>query len=299
MDMPTAGVSGVPSETPEPTPEPPFRLAWATDTQIMIAHYREMLPGFTAMCQWIADHAEEQNIVAFIHTGDMVDSPANKGQWNTFSTGMETIAAKMPLFVTLGNHDFYDSKLKPVWKDQFFFQSIPKNQRYRDGRASYAELSVGSTDLLLIQLAFREASNLTAIRWLKSVCDAHADMPVIFVVHGYLSNKGVRMTRAALMEKELVSKCPNIRLILCGHSRGIARQTFAYDDDRDGIKERTVHVLMHDLQQDRKRYGYFNILTYDLAANSLSVDSYSPFLDDYIYNDKKPDAERFTIENIF
>ncbi len=297
--VPTPTVEPEPSPTPEPTPDPPFTLAWASDTQAMIAYYQEMLPGFTAMCQWIADHAQERNIVAFLHTGDMVDNPTNKYQWNRFTEGMRVIADKMPLFVTLGNHDFYDGTQSHVWTRQFYFQDIPAKQRYREGQASYMELSVGSMDLLLIQMAFREQNNRTAIQWLRDVCKAYADRPVIFVVHGYLSNEGKLMTAAQLMEKELVAASPNIRLILCGHSRGIARQIFTYDDDGDGVEERSVCVLMHDLQEDRNKYGYFNLLTYDPAANTLSVDSYSPFMDDYIYDDEHPNDERFTIENVF
>lgn len=265
----------------------------------MVAYYRDMLPGFTAMCEWIADHAEEQRIVAFLHTGDMVDLPTKRGQWDLFSQGMKIIAPKMPLFMTLGNHDFYDSTLRYVWAEQFFFRDIPEERRYGVGQASYMELSVGATDLLFIQLAFWEQNNLNAIRWLKGVCEAHGDWPVVFVVHGYLTNDGQLMNIAQVMERELVAQCPNIRLILCGHSRGIARRTFRYDDDGDGETERAVHVLMFDMQQDRERYGYFNLLTYDPAANTLSLEAYSPFMDDYIYDDENPDRERFTIQDIF
>ena len=306
-DTPAPTHTPAPSDTPEPiatdTPQPSpaytYTLAWFTDTQIMMSHYRKMLPAYNAMCRWVADHAEDHNIVAFLHTGDMVDTATSRGQWDNFSRGMEVIAEKMPLFVTLGNHDFYDSTVRYVWKEQFFFKNIPEERRFRDGQASYMELSVGSTDLLFIQLAFREKNNLTAIQWLRNVCNAHADRTVIFVVHAYLTNDGRLMEAAKIMERELVSQCPNIRLIVCGHSRGIARQDFPYDDDGDGVTDRTVHVLMHDLQLDRERYGYLNLLTFDPEANTLSVDSYAPFYDDYIYDDENPDAERFTIENVF
>ena len=107
------------------------------------------------------------------------------------------------------------------------------------------------------------------------------------------------VTMAQYMEEVLVSQCPNIKLILCGHARGIARQTFVYDDDGDEVPDRTVNVLMYDVQEDRKKYGYLCLLTYDPATNSLFVDSYSPFLDDYIYNDDDVDTERFTIKNVF
>ncbi len=258
-----------------------------------------MLPGYTTMCRWIADHARERNIVAFIHTGDMVDNPAKRKQWENFSRGMEVIAEKMPVFVTLGNHDYYDSTLYPVWEEQFFFRDIPEERRYKGGIASYMELSAGSTDLLFIQLAFREKNNLIAIEWLRNVCDEHADRSVVLVVHGYLSNSGQLMDSARILERELVAQCPNIRLILCGHSRGVARQTFFYDDDGDGVQERVVHVIMHDLQRVMDKYGYFNLLTYDPNNNSLFVNSYSPYLADYIYDDENPDGERFTIEDVF
>lgn len=265
----------------------------------MVAYYKEMLPGFTAMCQWVVDHAEERNIVAFLHTGDMVDNPNSKGQWDNFTKGMELIAPKMPIFVTLGNHDYFEYSSWPLWMQQFYFKNIPEDHAYRSGLASYSELAVDDTNLLLLQIAFREAENMTALNWLKGICNEHIDWPAILVVHGYLTNDGRLMNMAQHIEKVLVSQCPNIRLILCGHSRGISHATFMYDDDGDGVQERAVNVIMHDLQQVRDKYGYLNLLTYDPAANSLSVDSYSPFLDDYIYDDEHPDAERFVIENLF
>ncbi len=60
-----------------------------------------------------------------------------------------------------------------------------------------------------------------------------------------------------------------------------------------------MNVLMYDVQEDRDKYGYLCTLTYRPADDSLAVDSYSPYMDDYIYDDENPDAERFVLHNVF
>lgn len=294
---PTATPTHTPVPTPEPTPEPPFTMVWASDTQAMIAHAR-MLEGYTAICDWIVREAESLSIAAFLHTGDMVDNGDKPGQWKLFNEGVAQISQKAVFFWAAGNHDEGYSNKSP-WKEQPFVTALPEEQRYNGGEAAYTVLSVGSTKILLLSISWRKAQNDKAIAWLCSVAEAHETLPAILITHGYLSAKGERMTVAEKLENDLVAKCPNIRLILSGHARGIAHASFAYDDDGDGIKERTVNALMYDMQTDKSRYGYVCLLTYDPVGNTLSVDSYSPLRDDYVYDDRHPDLEQFILYNVF
>lgn len=303
---PTAEPTPEPTATPEPTEEPtpapdlrPFQVVWASDTQMMIARYTEMLNGWTAMCDWVTEHAEPDNIRLFVHTGDMVDGSDNQHQWEHFSEGAKRISEKVPLFMIAGNHDKYDPQRKSYWQRQFFVKEFPEEQQYKTCEAMYMELAAGDFHCLLIGVSYHQQMNTRHMEWLKKVCDEHPDLPVILICHAYLGSNGKLMDRAEKLEKMIVSQCPNIRLILCGHSRGISRNTFLYDDSGDGEPDRTVNVLMYDVQEDLERYGYMNILTFDPLNNSLSVQSYSPYLDDHTYDDENPDRENYTIENVF
>lgn len=288
-----------PLVTEETEEQPCFTLAWTGDTQTMIKNYDKMYPAFIAMCEYVADQAESMNIVAFLHSGDMVDSYGSKLQWERFCEGVRRIGSKMPLFLVAGNHDYYNNQERSYWKDQFFVQEYPQEENFRNCEAQYMVLTLGDRQLLLVGICYREENNNEVLDWTRDVCLRFVQTPAILVVHGYLSNQGQLMHLAERVEQEVVAQCPNIRLILSGHSRGVSRQTFLYDDDGDGEADRTVNAIMSDLQMGMESYGYFNLLTFDPAANTLSVDSYSPFFDDHIWDDAHPELEQFMIEDVF
>ena len=272
-------------------------MIWASDTQSMIA-YARMQAGYDALCSWLVREADAQSFAVFLHTGDMVDNGDKQGQWDIFNAGVEQIQKKMLFFWAAGNHDEGYANKSP-WKKQPFVTSLPEEQKYNGGEAAYTVLRVYETGILLLSISWRKAQNDDAIAWLRKAADAHADMPAVLITHGYLSAKGELMHVAEKLEADLVARCPNIRLVLSGHARGIAHAAFAYDDDGDGINERTVNALMYDMQTDKSRYGYVCLLTYDPMGNTLSVNSYSPLRDDYVYDDRHPDLEQFILYNVF
>lgn len=101
--------------------------------------------------------------------------------------------------------------------------------------------------------------------------------------------------------EQVVRDCPNVRIVLCGHCRGEnARRVDSYDDDGDGTAERNVQVMMFDYQAiPGPTLDYMRLLTFDPATRDLSVDTYAPSADDYIWNDDAPDAERFVLADAF
>lgn len=298
-EQPTAVPTLTAVPTAEPTPVPqPFTLAWSGDTQTMIVLQR-MTPGFDAMCDWLTANAQDRHIAAFLHTGDMVDGAESEEQWARFSAGARRVAAVMPLAFAAGNHDYPYPNAPTLWKEQFFVAELPEAARFRDGEAFYQTLDVEGVKLLLVGVCYATADDPEVVAWTKAACDAFPDRKVILITHSYLSAEGKRTRHARLLEEGVAAVCPNVRLVLSGHARGVSRRAFSYDDDGDGIPDRTVHALMNDTQLDRERYGYLNLLTFDPVANTLSVDSYSPLFDDFICDDANPDAERFIIESIF
>ncbi len=301
---PTAAPTSTPMPSPTPMPEPtptpvpePFTLVWMSDSQNMIAVTR-MQDRYLSICDWIADEADTRNFKMFLHTGDMVDNGDNNSQWRLFQKGLDKITAKMPCFWSTGNHDEGYQKKRP-WKEQPFVKELPEEQKLHGGAAAWTILEVGETKLLLISVCYWSASGENTAQWLCDVCAAHSELPVILLSHSYLTAEGSLTALGAALEKNIVRKTPNLRLVLCGHARGITRQTFAYDDDGDGTKERTVHALMYDIQSALEESGYICLLTYDPATDTLTVTSYNPALDDEIFDDEQPETERFTIKHLF
>lgn len=297
-EAPTPEPTPTPTPGPSPTPAPePFTIVWASDTQSMIA-YADMTDGYTAMCDWIASEAEARRFVLYLHTGDMVDNGDHPGQWSVFRAGLQKITEKMPFFWSFGNHD-YGKENKKRWYYQPFLMEFPEEQKFHNGECTYMIFTHEQTKLLLISIGYRQEYGHNTAAWARSICEAYSDLPVILITHGYLTADGSLMNIAEILESDLVAACPNVRLVLCGHSRGISRSAFRYDDDGDGKPDRTVNALMYDVQTDREQYGYLCLLTYDPLTDMMSVDSYSPYLDDAIHDDENPDLERFTLEHVF
>jgi 3',5'-cyclic AMP phosphodiesterase CpdA len=274
----------------------PFTFVWTSDTQTMVVA-RDMRPAYLALCDWIAAEAETRNFVLFLHTGDMVDDGDSYGQWQAFLQGVDAFRDRIPFFWALGNHDEGQS-FGMRWK-KYLEPDVPPEQICEDGEAWYRIFEQGNTRLMLLSVGYRFSHTERVLNWAREACSAHADLPVLLITHEYLTAQGGLSNRAALMESRLVAACPNIRLVLCGHARGISRAAFSYDDDGDGVSDRTVNVLMYDTQTDRTRFGYLCLLTYDPVQNALSCTSYSPYLDDEIYDDEAPEKERFTLQDVF
>ena len=97
-----------------------------------------------------------------------------------------------------------------------------------------------------------------------------------------------------LLEETLLRDCQNVRLVLCGHRDGSARWQETYDDGA-----RTVNALLYNFQDDKtKGLGYLRILTFDPVLRSVSVTTYSPYLDDYNYYETVS-RDTFTLPNAF
>ena len=288
-----------PISTPEPTPtpDPRFTFVWTSDTQTMIV-LPFMRDNYLAVCDWIAKEADARNFVLFLHTGDMVDDGDDGGQWKLFLEGVDAFRDRIPFVWALGNHDEGTHRLQP-WREHIYPDDVPPEQVFQDGVAWYRIFEKDETRLLLLSIQYRLSRTDPVLEWTREVCLSHPDLPVLLLTHEYLTAEGDVANRADVLESQIVAACPNIRLILCGHSRGISQGVFRYDDDGDGVPERTVNALMYDIQTDFDRYGYLCLLTYDPRDNSLTVDSYSPLWDDHVYDDEHPELEQFVLHDVF
>lgn len=279
-------------------PEPCFTVAWLSDTQRLV--YQEPTrPQLTAVMDWVRDNAEKMNILCLVQTGDFADNMFKSFQSDCCDAAVERLAP-VPFLGIAGNHDIgFHAQDYSIWQARPFIKSLPPENKYDGGKCVSGLFSSGSSKIIIVGLGYGMRTDPDALAWARAQFDAYPDIPGILLCHEFLNDRGQYLLGYPVME-EVAAKCPNIRLILCGHSHTNLRKTFTFDDNGDGIKERTVNVLLFDFQQEwNDKLSYLALLTFDPNDRSLSVITYSPFLDDYICHDEAADTECFRLENAF
>lgn len=180
-----------PTPTPEPTPSPepkptPFTLAWISDTQAMARHYPEELQQ---MAEYLVGQQQEQNIVAAVHTGDVVDSCGTLWQWENVSPPLLTIMEHIPLSILAGNHDLARERKGNKQYDLFAKREVIQRswegaEVYQRGEATCRLFTAGGTDFILVTLGFNNTPG--ARRWVKAALDENADRVAIIGIHSAL-----------------------------------------------------------------------------------------------------------------
>lgn len=288
--VPTAAPTPSPSPTPEPTPTPvptPFALYWVSDTQVYAYRYPKV---YNKMFAYMANTYEEQNALGVLMTGDLVDNRAEQRHWDHAKAAIGLLPEGLPLWTVAGNHDVGADKAEyKTYLSYGFCAAEEGDQLYRDGVCWYDTLEAGGRELLLLGVGWQTDTNY--LPWVKAVLETYPDDPAILLIHNFLTDKGNLTGTGKLLERELLSVYPNIRLVLCGHNDGSARWEKTYEDGH------RVNALLYNFQDDKKNgLGYLRILTFDPADRSIHVTTYSPWFDDYNYY-KDESRDTFTLND--
>ena len=263
---PTLAPTPVPTATPTPTPAPtPFSLAWVPDTQLF-AYFDPQ--QFLVLAERINERRESDNILGVIHSGDLVDNGFKSWQWDNFDPFLENLDPSLFFFPVAGNHDIGTQAQDYLgYLPRPFLNAYPEEQKYDGGKALYRVLSEGGDQILLLGVGWNMWRDRGAMAWIDEVLAAHPDVPCILVIHGFLLYE----TRYYDFVEQIVARHPTIRLVLCGHMDGYYTRVFTYDDDQDGVKERTVTAMMLNMQ--RAQDYAFRILTFDPLTHAVTVNT--------------------------
>lgn len=296
--VPSPSPTPVPTESPSPVPtEPPapFGIVWLPDTQGIA--YREP-DKLTAIGQWIATHRDADRLAAVVHTGDIVDNGWKSWQWDNFDRLLCELPEDLPFFPVAGNHDLGLHLLEyGAYLERPFLDAFASEQRYEGGKMLYTVLNEGDAKLLLLGIGWGTGKTEAEQAWIDSVMQAHADLPCVVVTHAYLNRGNRPLGYAAYLNDTVLARYPNVRLLLCGHVHlGFASAENVYDDDGDGVPDRTVHILLLDDQENEQLY---RVLTFDPVSRSIAVQTYrlgsdAPLPDDPIYG-----PADFVLDNAF
>jgi hypothetical protein len=152
----------------------------------------------------------------------------------------------------------------------------------RQGYDYYTTFTAGGVNIIVFSLAY--GMEVDAADWINEVCKQYSDHYAILAMHNYMFLGGYSSVGERLIER-VVKQSPNVRLVLCGHERGMQYIPEALDDNGDGTPDRTVHQMMMNVQDDPTNgVGYLRLLKFDPTADTIEVVTYSPVLDRYGYD---------------
>lgn len=256
--------------------------------------------GLDKLVSYLVQEREEQNIVAVLQSGDLIENNALESEWKRIAASLKPLRGKIPFYCIIGNHDLgygvskinvSEYGLLPYFRYDLCDVRDPE-QQFKGGVCWYQ--FIGDRDLLLLGIGWpRESGFGDRIEWLNDVLDRYPDVPTLILIHNFLYNDGKETEIGLKLERELIKKHPNVRLLLCGHHRGVRRLTKSFHEGID------FTAVMYNLQEETKKAsGYCMLITFDPVTRSVSFTSYSPVYDDYNYLDD-PTLETFTLENAY
>lgn len=277
--------------------------------------------AYRAINEWIVDNAETRKIAYTAHTGDIInnwitiddDSPEYlaraREEFQFARDTMDVLAeGQMPFGVIPGNHDNRFGTTNELYNEYFspeYFSDLSAaapagedGQGYyggpwRDGdnQNHYDLVEAGGEELIFVYLGF--IAGQEELDWANEVLAEYSDRKAVFLTHEYLLPSGDRDGRGGALSDEnersqgqelfeqVVLPNANVFLTLSGHTHGVALNI-----KRDvGIEGRTVVEMLANYQfyeiEGERRTGHFRLLQFDLDESTMSVNTYSPVLDDH------------------
>ncbi len=294
--IPTPTPEPTPDPTPEPTPTPDphtllpaepgtYTIAWLSDTQ----HYSKKFPEtFRAMTGWLRDNAELLNLSFIVHTGDLVHNYEEEEQWKNANAAMKLLKG-LPYGTLAGNHDVGGSKKdfsayckaygKRTAKESFFGGS------YQDGRCHYDLIDAGRTRYVFVFVSCGLDNG--CIKWANKIFQKYPDRTGILCTHSYLTTELGLSNEGQRLHDTVVAVNPNVYMVLCGDDYNCFTVPETFDDDGDGVKERTVLQIICNYQAAGSQggSGYMRLMRVNEDAGIITFFNYSPTEDDFVYYD--------------
>lgn len=295
-EAPTAELTAEPTDTPAPqeryvAAEGIETVAWMTDTQHYANHQaKENVPDiYPVMTGFLRDKAEEMHLVYVVHTGDLVHVNNDPENWKVARAAMDLLDG-IPTGVLAGNHDMDPKKGGYTYYGQYFgekqFDQQPcYGESFENNRGHYDLVTVSGRNYIFVYMS--HAPDKKAIQFMVKSFEKYPDRVGILCLHDFITTEGTLSEAGLQLREQVVAKCPNVYMVLCGHRYGLYTLEDAFDDDGDGVPERTVYEIMMNYQAAGKQGGggYLRLMQFDEERHEIHCINYSPYLDDYDWLD--------------
>ena len=212
----------------------------------------EFFQHYLNMNNWIVDNADPMNIRYVIHTGDIVDDFDMIYEWENADKAMKILD---------------------------------------DAGVPYGVLG-GNHDVAAATFEYENYH-----KYFGEVLQQYSDRKAILCFHtytrvAYTAENDLLDYYGELVQEQVVAKNPNVFAVLNGHYHGASYETTVFDDNNDGVYDRTVYQICTDYQSGFEGgSGYIKMLYFDLAGGKIYINSYTPSLDDFNYYDNEAVTE--------
>jgi len=277
----------------------PFAIVALPDTQKYVKYdaSESRAQIFRRQTEWIARNRDAYNIVFVTHEGDLVDNGAAYAiEWERADAAMAVLDRAVPYSTVIGNHDYEQVGQRSSGAATYLRYFGP--QRYQDyawyggassdGLNQYQVFRAG--DWTLLHLGLELEARDGALAWAQSVLDAHRSLPTIITTHAYQDDLNGRTMEPEFQgnsgEKiwqKFVRKNPQIFMVLNGHfyKDDGERHQVSYNDAGLPVFEIVANYQNH-LTYPNGGNGYLRLMTFDPAAGSITVRTYSPTANAYL-----------------
>ena len=310
-ETPTAEPAKTPA--PEPTIEPtdthePVEryvagdgvetVAWMSDTQHYANYAKNGLSPdiYPAMTGFLRDKADKMHLVYVVHTGDLVHVNDNEENWKV-ARAAQDLLGDIPNGVLAGNHDMDPDKggykfYSKYFGEKQYDQQACYGESFENNRGHYDLVTICERNYIFVYMS--HAPDKKAIRFMVQSFQKYPDRVGILCLHDFITTEGTLSDAGNQLRTEVVAKCPNVYMVLCGHRYGLYTLEDAFDDDGDGVKERTVYEIMMNYQAAGKEGGggYLRLMQFDEDRQEIRCVNYSPYLDDYDWLDDPAHKEK-------
>lgn len=289
-----------------------------TDTQYLSEGYPE---EYERMTQWIVDHAAEREVVAAVHTGDLVQSWVDPDQddararieYARASRAQQIIEASGLVTTVLpGNHDTKRGIDRALFNEYFGPDRYLDTPGYvapiasGDNTSSYSIVDAAGAPMLILSIGYGYGE--VELEWAEQVVLDHPGHNIVVATHEHLTpltaldparraTDNRWLSRADELWERVIAPNRNVVAVLAGHYHGLGA---IVTPDAGGIPGHDVVELLADYQEFRtpsgeRATGFLRLLQLDLAAGLLAVDTYSPRLGETA--SYPHDAIQFQLEN--
>lgn len=283
-----------------------FTIIALPDTQNEAQFFPSAL---SAQTKWIAENQDRLNIRMVLGEGDIVNDFSDPAQQQSSDSAFRVLDnVGIPYLLAIGNHDYDDAAPKdgrPVSGfNRFFGPSRYAGKPYYRGNFPpgsnenfYGVINIGGKDFLFLMLEFMPRPE--SVSWAESILQANPDKEVIVVTHSftYVDNTRIDFCDTQDMPAgnatgddlwHVLRKYPNVSMVLSGHlTNGQAGHRSDIADGGNLVNQIFANYQTFPNGGD----GWLRILTFHPAANTVSVQTYSPFLNKF----KTDDRNQFTV----
>lgn len=283
-----------------------FSIVVLPDTQNEAQFFPQVLNN---QIQWIVTNHTAMNIQAVLGEGDIVNDGASTAQQQNADAAFRLLdSAGIPYLLAIGNHDYDGANPKagrPVTGfNQWFGPARYAAKPFYKGNFPtgsnenfYGIVNIGGKNFLFLVLEYYPRPE--AMTWATGILQANPDKETIIVTHNYEFVDGTRESRCDTQDMPTgnatgddmwatLRKFPNVIMVLNGHL------TNAQSAHRTDIAD--TGTLVNEMFVNYQTFpdggdGWLRILTFHPSTNSVSAQTFSPFLNQF----RTDAANQFTV----